>query len=165
MQRPTRPTRTLPALGLAAALLLPGHAGAQPFGAPMVDGPDAPPPLPYVLRLRTEQAGAWRAYKDELALERADGARAGADAAQLAAMTTPERLDWSLAQLPRQEAQARRRAAAVRSFYAALSPGQRRTFDRVTRPPAPPPERSARADRPSLPLPPEGAGLPPPGGG
>lgn len=160
-----RPFRTRPALGLAALLGLVAlaPAAAQP-GPPAADGPDAPPPLPYVLRLRTEQAGAWRAYKDELALERAEAAHAAGETAQLAAMTTPERLDWSTAQLPRQEEQARRRAAAVRAFYAVLSPNQRRTFDRVTGPPvAPPPERrAARGDRPSLPLPPRGAGLPAP---
>lgn len=154
---PARRPRAVPALALLLAL----GAGTG------VRAQEGPPPLPFVLHLRTEQAEAYRAYRDELALERADAARAAGEVSRLNAMTTPERLDQSLADLPRREAQARRQAGAVRAFYAVLSPEQRRVFDRVTRAPEPPPQQTAEAPRasgPPLPLPPEGAPLPPPAG-
>ena len=149
------------ALGLVAALCLPLAAPAQEEG-------ERPPPLPYLLRLRPDQRPAWRAYNDELAAERAEGARAGQQAAALNAMTTPQRIDWRLAHLPEAEAQARRQAAAVRAFYAQLSPHQRRVFDRVTRAPEPPVQARAEAARPpapprsTLPQPPADAPLPAP---
>ena len=151
--------------GAATVLML---ATAAPLSGRAQDR-DAPPPLPYVLQLQTEQAQAWRAYRDELALERVDAAEAEAQADQLNAMTTPQRIDHQLAQLPMREAQMRRQAQAVRAFYAQLSPAQRRVFDRITRAPTPtPPERAghlqARQRHPQLPQPPEGTPLPLPGG-
>ena len=118
-------------------------AGAQERPPP----PSRPPTLAERLDLKPEQQGAWRAYQAELALEREDASHAGAQADMLNRMTTPQRLDWSLAQLPGREADARRAAAATRAFYEALSPDQRRIFDRLTRvrPPSdgPPPNRTA----------------------
>ena len=151
-------------VGAAAILAV---AVTTPLAARAQD-PQGAPPLPYLLRLQPGQAEAWRAYRDELALERVDGAEAAVEAGQLNAMTTPQRIDHQLAQLPRQEAQMRRQAQAVRAFYAQLSPDQRRMFDRVTRAPTPPPlDESRRAQagerRPQLPQPPSGAPLPLPG--
>lgn len=156
------------ALTALAACALAGPAGAQE---------DRPPPLPYLLRLRPDQAAAYRAYRDEQALERAEGARAAQDASQFNAMTTPQRLQRQLAMLPQQAAQARRQADAVLAFYAQLSPDQRRTFDRVTRvqpPPSPfdgagPGATAGRGggdprSGPRLAQPPADAPLPSPGG-
>lgn len=111
-------------LGLAA-----GGAGAQERPPP----PSRAPTLDERLDLKPEQQGAWKAYQAELALEREDASHGRAQAELLNGMTTPQRLDWSLAQLPGREADARRAAAATRAFYEALTPDQRRTFDRVTR--------------------------------
>ena len=53
---------------------------------------------------------------------------------RMASMTTPQRLDASRAALARDRADFDRTDAATRSFYAQLSPAQRRTFDRLTAP-------------------------------
>lgn len=162
---PRRHFRRRLTVGLLCACGLASGAGAQ----------EGRPPLPYLLRLRPDQAAAYRAYADEQAQERADGAGAAQDIPQLNAMTTPQRLQRQLARLPEQAEHARRQADAVLAFYAQLSPDQRRTFDRVTRVQAPPspfdgagPGRAAsQGDRrygPGLPQPAAGAPLPTPGG-
>ena len=155
----------------AAALSLTCLLGASAASAQDRPPPPSQPPLPYLLHLRPEQAAAWRAYRDELALERASAARSRAEVEQLNALTTPQRLDRTLAELPQREADARRAADATRAFYAALLPDQRKIFDDVTQvrlPPAPaappagrsPPSSGAGA---RLPTPPQGVDrLPPP---
>ena len=123
--------------------------------------------LPSILQLQFSQHAAWRAYKDAAAERHADAAQSAAQAAQLNAMTTPERLDALRSQLQAQQQSFERQAAATKAFYAVLSPDQRRTFDEVTRLPTPrPPMRANLGGEVTGPqvlrLPPAGAGLAPP---
>jgi hypothetical protein len=146
-----------------AAALWASAAAAQP---PLED-------LPAILHLQLDQRPAWRTYKDALAEDRAGQSHAAAEAARLNALNTPERLDALRAQLKAQEGEFERQASATTSFYAVLSPDQRRIFDAVTRAPVPPPPMhplarvgawgSGAVPAGSLRRPPPGAGLPPPG--
>jgi hypothetical protein len=51
------------------------------------------------------------------------------DMAEMQALTTPERLDRMADRMAKRQAEFQRRADAVRTFYAALDPGQKRAFD------------------------------------
>ncbi len=154
-----KPARWATGLGLAAVLL----AAATPAAAqPPLEA------LPSILQLQLSQHPAWRAYKDATAEQKADAAHSASQAAQLNAMTTPERLDALRSQLQAQQRSFDRQAAATEAFYAVLSPDQRRIFDEVTRLPVQPSPMRADANvdirSPQvLRLPPMGAGLTPPG--
>ena len=158
MRSTLRPAPWAIGLGLAAAILA-GAAAAV-----------AQPPLealPSILQLQLSQHPAWRAYKDASAEQKADAARSASEAAQLNAMTTPERLDALRAQLQAQAQSFERQAAATQAFYAVLSPDQRRIFDDVTRLPVQPsPMRASAAPDFRSPqvlrLPPAESGLAPP---
>ena len=80
-----------------------------------------------VLQLRPEQEPALKAY---LAARKPAGMteRRG-DRRQLAAMTTPQRLDAQRAHLTERVARFDQRAAATKTFYAQLSPAQQKAFD------------------------------------
>ncbi len=142
----------------AVALACAGPAAAQP---PLEA-------LPYILQLQLSQHPAWRVYKDAAAESHADAAQDSGRVTQLNAMTTPQRLDALRDELQARQAAFERQAAATTSFYQALSPDQRRIFDRVTQAPTPPPlppqaERHAAARSETvLRAPPSGAPLPPP---
>ncbi|MBO9711054.1 MAG: Spy/CpxP family protein refolding chaperone [Caulobacter sp.] len=132
------------ALSLTTAAVAVAQDGPPPGPPPMADdGPGGPPPmmrhhrhldpqaraqhLRDVLQLRADQDGALKAYlaatepkdwrKDGPKKELADGPRK--------ALTTPERLDRETEMLDRAKA----RIDATRSFYAALSPSQKKAFD------------------------------------
>jgi periplasmic protein CpxP/Spy len=81
-----------------------------------------------ILNLRPDQEAAFQAFQAAMAPpprdhhERMDHAAAGG-------MTTPQRLDRVADHLARRDAEFQRRAAAIRSFYAVLSPDQQRAFD------------------------------------
>ncbi|WP_174300626.1 Spy/CpxP family protein refolding chaperone, partial [Caulobacter sp. S45] len=123
-------------LALAAALL----TGA---GAAMAQPPlDA---LPSILQLELSQHPAWRAYKDASAERQADAAHSVSQAAQLNAMTTPQRLDALRSQMQAQQQSFEQQASATEAFYAVLSPDQRRIFDEVTRLPTLPSPLRANA--------------------
>jgi hypothetical protein len=132
-----------------------------------------PPPveaLPEILQLQLDQHSAWRSYKDAVAEERAEAAGEAGRVAGINALPTPARLDALQDQLRRRDAAFQRQAEATRAFYAVLSPEQRRTFDAVTRLPAPPPPTTSRPSpqpRSSFRVPTDGQGrplLPPPTG-
>jgi len=84
-----------------------------------------------LLQIKPDQEAAFRAYVSALEQlrpqrgPRRDGPTAsggGLPGQQSPSLTTPERLDRRLQQLQKQ-------AAAVKTFYAALSPEQRKVFD------------------------------------
>ncbi len=132
------------ALTLSTAAVAVAQDAPPPSGwrSPAADGPGAPPPmaghhrfdpearaqhLRDVLQLRPDQDGALSAYlaasgprewgKDRQKRDAADGPRQP--------LTTPERLDREAERLNRAQA----RIDATRSFYAALSPSQKKAFD------------------------------------
>ena len=84
-----------------------------------------------VLRLRPEQEPALTAFLQAGRPPRMDGRRGPPPRGQ--AMTTPQRLDEMARRDAERTAQGQRRAEALRSFYAALSPDQRQVFDALTR--------------------------------
>jgi len=93
-----------------------------------------------VLAIRPEQETAFQTFATSMHPKRPDGAEGrrepGAqmkDHAAMASMTTPERLDAALKRFDERTAHMRegleQRATAVKSFYAVLSPEQKRTLD------------------------------------
>ena len=123
--------------------------------------------LPSILQLQLSQHPAWRAYKDAAAERQADAEHSAAQASELNAMSTPQRMDALRSQLLAQQKAFEQQAAATLAFYAVLSPDQRRIFDDVTRlpPPRSPMRTHAQAttrDQPALRLPPSTGSLPPP---
>jgi len=80
-----------------------------------------------VLAIKPDQEGAFRAYLAAAAPPPMDRDRAGRPARE--AMTTPERLDRMAAQMADRQARFQKVAAATKTFYAALTPDQRRAFD------------------------------------
>jgi protein CpxP len=139
------------ALMAAAALTLATAAAAvaqdvppPPGPPPMADeGPGGGPPpmtrhhrldpearaqhLRDVLQLRADQDGALKAYLDAVAPKDWDKDRPKREAvdAPRKPLTTPERLDREAEHLAR----AKVRIDAIRAFYAALSPSQKKAFD------------------------------------
>ena len=86
------------------------------------------------LHLRPDQQGAYRGYMAATRPDQALQARRQTEAAGIPQMTTPQRIDWSRAQLQADLAMLDRQGAAVKRFYAQLTPQQRRTFDELTAP-------------------------------
>ena len=82
-----------------------------------------------VLRLRPDQEPALTAFLQARRPPKMDGRRGP----QEQAMTTPQRLDEMARRDAEHTAEGRRRADALRTFYAALSPDQRQVFDALTR--------------------------------
>jgi protein CpxP len=84
--------------------------------------------LQAVLNLRPDQQAAFQAF--QAAMTPQPGQRhEHMDRAAADAMTTPQRLDRMADRMTKREAEFRRRADAIKSFYAALSPDQQRAFD------------------------------------
>ncbi len=85
--------------------------------------------LASALNLRPDQQPALQAFLAAMASShegREGRHHEDGDAAQL---TTPQRLDRMADMLARRDAEFHRRADAIRSFYAALTPEQQRAFD------------------------------------
>jgi hypothetical protein len=95
-----------------------------------------------ILRLRPDQEGALAAYLQSH--KRPEGPRGdrqgppggtgrGPGSAMGAPMTTPQRLDAMARREAEHAAMQQKQAAALRTFYAALSPEQRQVFDALQR--------------------------------
>lgn len=80
------------------------------------------------LKLSQEQGPAWTAF--EGVMHPADMPRPDHDAVRK--MTTPERLDFMASMKAQHDAQMQKRLNATRTFYAALTPEQKKTFDQET---------------------------------
>lgn len=78
-----------------------------------------------VLQLRPDQEGALQAFIAATAPPKDMPPMPDMDKA----MTTPERMDMMLAMLDRHRAELARHVAAVKAFYAQLSPSQQKAFD------------------------------------
>jgi len=105
-------------------------AAAQAPPAPQGQGPD----LATVLHLRPDQLPAYHA------LEAADHepptvvAQLQAKSQRVANQPLPQRLDFEAEVMDMRVAHAHRVWAAMRKFYAVLTPAQQHTFDQVTAP-------------------------------
>ena len=83
--------------------------------------------LQAILNLRPDQEAAFQAF--QAAMTPPPHEHHDMDHAAGAAMTTPQRLDRMADRMAKHEAEFRRRAEAIKAFYAALSPEQQRAFD------------------------------------
>lgn len=80
------------------------------------------------LKLSADQSGAWTTF--ESAMQPPNFERP--DHNVVAKMTTPERLDFMTKMKAQHDAQMQKRLEATRTFYAALTPEQKKTFDQET---------------------------------
>ncbi len=78
------------------------------------------------LKLSAEQESAWKTFIEKT---KPDLARHQAVHEEMAKLTTPERMDRMQALMKEGEERMAARAAAVKEFYAKLSPEQQKTFD------------------------------------
>jgi protein CpxP len=83
-----------------------------------------------VLRLRPDQEKAWEAFQAAMAPPARPEKPPGPPPM---AATTPERLDMMSKHMAEMEAHRARMDAAIRAFYAALSPEQQQVFDALER--------------------------------
>jgi hypothetical protein len=84
------------------------------------------------LGIRPDQETAWQAFAASMTPQPGAGEpkqRERGEADQPHHLTTPERLDRMAARMADRQARFQRHAEAVKTFYAALSPTQQRTFD------------------------------------
>jgi periplasmic protein CpxP/Spy len=82
------------------------------------------------LQITPAQEGAWSAWT--AALKPAASSVPRPDRAEMARLTTPERIDRMRALRASRAAEMDRRGDATKTFYAALSPEQQKTFDAGT---------------------------------
>ncbi|MDM0021563.1 Spy/CpxP family protein refolding chaperone [Variovorax saccharolyticus] len=82
------------------------------------------------LKLTPAQESAWSSFTTaQQPPARPDAAQREARRAEFAKLTTPQRLDRMQARQAERSAMFAKRADATRSFYAALTPEQQKTFD------------------------------------
>jgi len=127
--------RAIAASAVTGALLASaGLAAAQaPPAAPSpAQGPSSD--LPTLLHLRSDQMAAYRAVEASGHEPPALIAELRAKEQRLASETTPQRLDFEAETLNLQVQHQQRIWAALRKFYAVLTPAQQRTFDQLTAP-------------------------------
>src|SRR6478752_1484068 len=135
--------RRTPSLAIAAALTLTTVSGAmaQPPSGRLAPSPERQAmreaherqhlqDLKTVLRLRPDQEPALAAF---LQARRPPLEDRRGPPPQDPGMTTPQRLDDMARRDAERTAEGKRRADALRTFYAALSPEQRQVFDALTR--------------------------------
>lgn len=84
------------------------------------------------LNLTAAQEPAWTQFTTAMQPP-ADGRHAGLDRKGMEQLTTPERIDRMRAARAERSAEMDRRDEAVKTFYAALSPEQQKTFDAESR--------------------------------
>lgn len=82
------------------------------------------------LQITPAQESAWNTWT--AALKPAASAVPRPDRAEMARLTTPERIDRMRAVRAARAAEMDRRGEATKTFYAALSPEQKKTFDTAT---------------------------------
>ena len=79
------------------------------------------------LKLSAEQEAAWKVFMEKTRPPSAH--RGKAARAELRKLPTPERMDRMISLMKERESRMMERAAAVKAFYAALSPAQQKLFD------------------------------------
>jgi hypothetical protein len=81
------------------------------------------------LQLTPAQEGAWNSFATTQQPPARAAGQGRPDRAELAKMTTPQRLDLMQTRHAERSARFTKRIDATRSFYAALTPEQQKTFD------------------------------------
>ena len=79
-----------------------------------------------VLKLSAEQEGAWKEFAAKM---KSVGMQNRPEREKMAALHAPERMDKMLAMMKEGETRMETRAAAVKEFYAVLTPEQQKVFD------------------------------------
>ena len=77
------------------------------------------------LKLSAEQEGAWKTFTASVT----PTPKERPDREALAKLPAPERIDRMLAHMQQRQERMSQRAAAVKSFYAVLTPAQQKVFD------------------------------------
>jgi periplasmic protein CpxP/Spy len=136
-----QPFSSLPRFApLAVALsLVSGVALAQPFGGTAGEARGGPSGaelarLHAALKIGAAQEGAWRGFVDASQPDPQQQARERSAEDMLPTLTAPQRVDLSIAVMQADLDTLRRRGAALKTFYATLTPAQKAIFDRETRP-------------------------------
>ena len=116
-------------LGLAAfaALALSTTAQAQPRGPDLQELHDA-------LNLSAAQEDAWNAFQTATLPDADQAARQRNAAEMMPTLRAPQRVDLSIAAMRADLGTLERRGAALKAFYATLSPAQQVVFDNQTAP-------------------------------
>jgi len=126
---------------LAAASLVAGSAIARSDCAPGREGPGRfaghtekhlekyRARLHDTLKLSTEQEAAWKTFTDKTQLPAVDRAKLKAQRSELRALPAPARMDRMIARMKEREGRMLEWAAAVKEFYAQLTPEQQTLFD------------------------------------
>ena len=138
---------------MLAALSVPAFAQPSPADAPAAPTTQAAPhgkhhrpgpqarkahmeqrmqALKAALKLNASQEGAWNSYVAALQPPMHGERPAHPDRKAFAAMTTPERIDAMQAMHTKRQAAMDQRHQATKTFYAALTPEQQKTFDAET---------------------------------
>ncbi|MGH6827713.1 MAG: Spy/CpxP family protein refolding chaperone [Rhizomicrobium sp.] len=93
------------------------------------------------LNLRPDQEASWQTYARSLAIDPQEAARRRDFDERMESLNAPGRVDLSIQMMKDGLAVMERRGAALKIFYAALTPSQQAAFDRETMqpPPGPPP--------------------------
>jgi protein CpxP len=86
------------------------------------------------LHLTPDQEAAWRAFAAASAPSPEQAARERAAQSMMASLHSPQRVDLSLSAAEADLQTLRERGAALKAFYAVLTPAQQVTFDRRTLP-------------------------------
>ena len=129
--------RTL--VALATAAMVTGSAIADSDGADRGHRPDGARFIQHMekhrarlhdkLKLAPEQEAAWKVFADKT---KPQAPRIKAVRAELEALPAPARMDRMIALMKERESRMMDRAAAVKEFYAVLTPEQQKLFDKAT---------------------------------
>lgn len=78
------------------------------------------------LKLTSEQETAWKTFSEKM---KPSGPRNRPDRSELASLHAPERMEKMLSMMKEHENRMAERVAAVKEFYAVLTPEQQKLFD------------------------------------
>lgn len=140
-----RPSRLALVATLALAGLAAGFsAAAQPYSSNPYDRSDYGPGdqsggpdlagLHAALHLTPDQEGPWQAFAAASTPDPTQAARERSAQAMMATLPSPRRVDLSISAMEADLQTLRERGAALKAFYAVLTPSQQSTFDRRTLP-------------------------------
>jgi protein CpxP len=111
----------------ALALATAAPAQAQTQSSDLSDLHDA-------LNLTSAQAGAWSAFQASAQPDPDQAARRRAALQMIPDLHAPQRVDLTIAAMQADLTSLERRGAALKAFYATLTPEQQATFDQKTAP-------------------------------